>query len=368
MQIALSTAAAGCLIWGIITSYAFLARDLLLEEKNTAILNIAADYQNLSNDFSSMELEIERRTKQLEERQTFLEEVVGEKSQGQKNVDLDTEADIKGNPNEDMLKDTADGTLQHTAVSLFQGFLNNTGAEKILTTAERRTLLLSRLENAENRQSVLAASLLGQVRHELAQINSVIKPTSLTSEDLIRQSVGDASAMGGPYSPEAGFEPVFREGDHLNYTNLLDQWQRLEIAVNVLNSFPIGIPAEKYYVSSRFGRRRDPLKKKWANHPGLDLAGWTGTAIYATAAGKVVHAGWFGPYGRMVEIEHSNGFKTRYGHMKKVRVKKGELVSIGARVGDMGKTGRTTGTHLHYEIWFDGKVRDPAPFLSLIHI
>lgn len=368
-QIAMSTAATGFLIWGVITSYAFLARDLMLEEKNTAILNIAADYQNLSNDFSSLELEIERRTKQLEERQTFLEEVVGEKPMNQKNTETGPETDIpeteiKGNQNEDMLEDSARAALQHTAASMFQGFLSNTGAEKLLTSTERRTLLLTRLENAENRQSALAAHLLSQVRHELAQINSVIKPTSLTSDDLIRQWEGDSSAMGGPYSPEAGFEPVFSQDDHLNYTNLLDQWQRLETAVNVLNNFPVGIPAEDYYVSSRFGRRRDPLKKKWANHPGLDLAGWPGTAIYATASGTVVHAGWFGPYGRMVEIEHSNGFKTRYGHMKKVRVKKGELVNVGTRVGDMGKTGRTTGTHLHYEIWFEGKVRDPAPFLK----
>jgi murein DD-endopeptidase MepM/ murein hydrolase activator NlpD len=66
----------------------------------------------------------------------------------------------------------------------------------------------------------------------------------------------------------------------------------------------------------------------------------------------------------MVEIEHGNGFRTRYGHMRKLRVKKGEEVTVGTRVGDMGKTGRVTGTHLHYEIWFDGKVRDPMPFLK----
>jgi len=369
MQLAMSSAASVFLVWGLVTSYAFLTHDLLLEEKNSTISNISADYRNLSDDFSSLELEVERRAKQLEERQAFLEEIVGDKQA--KAIPVDATTQLDGVAQQDapsaLISDASAAKVKASSprkLSIFEGLMGSQEPEILLTAGDRRDLLLTRLQNAESRQSAMASKLLADIRTQLAQIDKSLKPTSLTNIDLVRQWQSDAAAMGGPYRPEAGFQPVFNANDHLNYSNLLEDWQRLEIATKALDSVPIGKPAEKFYVSSRFGRRRDPLKKNWARHPGLDLAGWPGTAIYATAPGKVSHAGWFGPYGRMVEVEHSNGFKTRYGHMRKVRVKKGELVNVGTRVGDMGKTGRTTGTHLHYEIWFEGKVRDPAPFLK----
>ncbi|MCK5574683.1 MAG: M23 family metallopeptidase, partial [Sphingomonadales bacterium] len=87
------------------------------------------------------------------------------------------------------------------------------------------------------------------------------------------------------------------------------------------------------------------------------------TKIYSTATGTVVKAGTNGAYGRMVEVDHGNGFKTRYGHMKRVRVKIGQIVKRGDIVGDMGCTGRCTSTHLHYEVWFGGKPRNPMPYV-----
>ena len=337
----------------MLPSYAYLTHDLLLEEKNAKISSISADYQHLSNDFSALELEVEKRAKQLEDRQAFLEEFVGSDPEADT---VATETETTEQPSE---------IPEEPQTSFFHELLNTESAEVItVSTTERRIMLLSRLKESEARQRKLASKMLAQVNLRLKNLNAVLEPTQLTNADLIRQWQGDETAMGGPYEPEAGFQPVFAMNDHSDFVTLLDARQRLEIATKVLDSFPIGKPAEKYYVSSRFGRRRDPLKKTWANHPGLDLAGWPGTAIYATAPGEVVHAGWYGPYGKMVEIDHGNGFKTRYGHMRKLRVKKGEIISTGTRVGDMGKTGRVTGTHLHYEIWFEDSVRDPMPFLK----
>ncbi|MEX0297700.1 MAG: peptidoglycan DD-metalloendopeptidase family protein [Kordiimonas sp.] len=353
VQLFMSSCAIGFLGWGIVTSYAYLTHDLLLEEKNAKISSISADYQNLSNDFSALELEVEKRAKQLEDRQAFLEEFVGTSPEQTSNsTEVDAEEQT---PDPEEVPQT----------SFFHELLNSESTEvATVSTTERRMMLLNRLKESEIRQRQLANTMLAQVNQRLDTLNSALAPTELTSADLIRQWQGDETAMGGPYEPEAGFQPVFAANDHSEFVTLLDARQRLEIATKVLDSFPIGKPAEKYYVSSRFGRRRDPLKKTWANHPGLDLAGWPGTAIYATAPGEVVHSGWYGPYGKMVEIDHGNGFKTRYGHMRKLRVKKGEIISTGTRVGDMGKTGRVTGTHLHYEIWFEDSVRDPMPFLK----
>ena len=360
-QIGMASVLAISLVWGAVTSYAYLTRDILLEEKNREISNISAQYQTLSSDFGSLEEEVENRAKQLEERQAFLEGIVGSDEDNQSVAPTPTagEPAIKTGANE------GSGKKESNETSFFDEFLGTKAAHaEIITTNARRRLLLTRLENMNKRQLGLVDRLLEENNAEFTNVQAILAPTKLSAEYLLSHFDGDTAAMGGPYLPAQGFQPVFNANDHKPFAELIAATQRLEMVTMVLDSFPVGIPAEKYYVSSKFGRRRDPLKKTWARHPGLDLAGWPGTAIYATAPGKVVHAGWFGPYGRMVEIEHGNGFKTRYGHMRKLRVKKGEEVTVGTRVGDMGKTGRVTGTHLHYEVWFDDKVRDPAPFMK----
>lgn len=188
--------------------------------------------------------------------------------------------------------------------------------------------------------------------------------TKLTTDLLIEKSTPQQLATGGPFIPDTAFDGIFDANDGTPFLDLKENSDRLKMVTNALNSYPVGKPAEDYYLSSRFGRRRDPFKKTWARHPGLDLAGWPGTAILATAPGKVVHAGWYGPYGNMVEVDHGNGFRTRYGHMRKVHVKKDDKITLGHRVGEMGKTGRATDTHVHYEVWFDDNVTDPMPFMK----
>ena len=135
---------------------------------------------------------------------------------------------------------------------------------------------------------------------------------------------------------------------------------------SALSSIPLAMPvSNSLRKSSKFGPRRDPFTKRGAHHSGLDFAGPYKSPIHATAAGKVVHAGRRGPYGNLVEIDHGHGFKTRYGHMYRVKVKRGQQVEIGQLVGLLGSSGRSTGPHLHYEVWFEGKVRDPDKFVKV---
>ncbi|MEC7669814.1 MAG: M23 family metallopeptidase, partial [Pseudomonadota bacterium] len=89
-----------------------------------------------------------------------------------------------------------------------------------------------------------------------------------------------------------------------------------------------------------------------------------GTPIYSTADGVVVHAGWQSGYGRLVKIQHEFGIETRYAHLSKIRVNVGQRVSRGERIGDMGNTGRSTGTHLHYEVRVGGEAVNPMTFIK----
>jgi murein DD-endopeptidase MepM/ murein hydrolase activator NlpD len=116
-------------------------------------------------------------------------------------------------------------------------------------------------------------------------------------------------------------------------------------------------------VTSPFGYRADPFLGRPALHPGVDLVQEYGAPIRATGAGKVIHAGPFGGYGNMVEIDHGNGLTTRYGHMSAVLVEEGQDVKPGDELGRLGSTGRSTGPHLHYEVRQDGEPVDPTRFL-----
>jgi murein DD-endopeptidase MepM/ murein hydrolase activator NlpD len=98
-------------------------------------------------------------------------------------------------------------------------------------------------------------------------------------------------------------------------------------------------------------------------HTGIDFRGDSGDPVHATAAGTVTEAGWSGGYGRMIEVDHGNGFATRYGHLSKIDVKVGQSIKIGQVIGEIGSTGRSTGPHLHYETRIDGDAVNPQKFL-----
>jgi murein DD-endopeptidase MepM/ murein hydrolase activator NlpD len=127
---------------------------------------------------------------------------------------------------------------------------------------------------------------------------------------------------------------------------------------------PLSKPTDSGAKSSGFGVRIDPFNGTPAFHPGLDFAGVMGTAIHVTAPGVVSFTGVRSGYGNTIEVDHGGGFKTRYGHLSAISVKVGQHVALGERIGAMGSTGRSTGPHLHYEVWVNGRVENPDRFVK----
>ncbi|HXH47344.1 MULTISPECIES: peptidoglycan DD-metalloendopeptidase family protein [Caulobacter] len=127
---------------------------------------------------------------------------------------------------------------------------------------------------------------------------------------------------------------------------------------------PFYRPTNNPALSSSYGVRFDPFTHRPAFHSGLDFPGAFYTPIMATAPGVVSFTGVRSGYGNTVEIDHGGGFKTRYAHLAAISVHVGEHVAIGSRVGGMGSTGRSTGPHLHYEVWVNGKAQNPNRFLK----
>ncbi|NIQ10148.1 MAG: M23 family metallopeptidase [Gammaproteobacteria bacterium] len=126
---------------------------------------------------------------------------------------------------------------------------------------------------------------------------------------------------------------------------------------------PTGRPITKGWISSKYGVRKDPFTGKPDWHKGIDLAAREGSDVISVAAGVVTWAGKRYGYGNLVEINHGKGYVTRYGHSKEVLVKVGDTVEKGQVVASVGSTGRSTGPHVHFEVWFNGKTVDPMKYV-----
>lgn len=189
---------------------------------------------------------------------------------------------------------------------------------------------------------------------------------------------GELKRRGKYYNPLANSKKNSKGGLYVPDNVTLGQNQELMAQVNktfssiddnsyyqeALKRIPIGKPVWSYWLSSPFGKRTDPFNAKSARHKGVDLASNKGNKIKTMAEGKVIRAGTASGYGKMVEIDHGNGFKTKYGHMNAIYVQKGEEVVLGQAIGEVGSTGRSTGPHLHYEILYDGVNLDPMVFIK----
>jgi murein DD-endopeptidase MepM/ murein hydrolase activator NlpD len=146
---------------------------------------------------------------------------------------------------------------------------------------------------------------------------------------------------------------------------LFERLDRVGLAKLAVEKLPLAFPVRGgFRHTSGFGYRYDPKtgSRRW--HKGHDLAGARGTAIVATGDGVVTFAGRQGGYGKLVKIRHIRGFQTYYAHLNRIRVKLGQRVSRGEKIGDMGNTGRSTGVHLHYEVRINGNAVNPSKYMK----
>lgn len=130
------------------------------------------------------------------------------------------------------------------------------------------------------------------------------------------------------------------------------------------SAIPSRSPVASSYITSGYGRRADPFSGGRAFHRGVDFSARRGDPVMAVADGVVSYAGWRSGYGNVVEVDHGNGYVTRYAHNTSNSVRVGDLVRTGQEVAKAGSTGRSTGTHVHFEVWENGRVLNPRQFLA----
>ena len=253
-------------------------------------------------------------------------------------------------------------------------------ADALARTAEERDQVIADAQDALLRADEMEAQIAfmedknDQIFRQLeeamtvsvAPLDKMFRAAGMPTERIIEQVRRGYSGQGGPMTPltfsTRGEEP---SADTMRANRILNQMDRLNLYRIAAEKAPFATPVQSAFrFTSGFGNRRDPKTGGRRMHKGVDFAASSGTPIYATADGVVVHAGWQSGYGRLVKIQHEFGIETRYAHLSRLRVKVGQRVSRGDRIGDMGASGRVTGVHLHYEVRVGGRAVNPMIYIK----
>jgi murein DD-endopeptidase MepM/ murein hydrolase activator NlpD len=215
------------------------------------------------------------------------------------------------------------------------------------------------LARVEVRQIQFAEKMTKVALARTSKAEAAIRQFGLNPDVLARQA---RSAQGGVFEPFFG--SAKKDVRDPRFLKLAASLSRMDAMERALAAIPTSMPAAAVMMSSGFGFRSDPFTGGGAMHAGVDFKGPVGTPILSAAEGRVTFAGFNGGYGKTVEITHANGLLTRYAHLSGVHVTRGQMVHRGLQIGRMGSTGRSTGSHLHFEVRLNGRAINPRKFLE----
>jgi len=259
------------------------------------------------------------------------------------------------------------GEVDTTTLDFLSTALARTAEERDQVVADAQDALIRADEMAteiklmEEKNDTIFRQLEEAMTVSVKPLDKMFEAAGMDADSILNQVRRGYSGQGGPLTPlslSTRGEALPSE-DVLRANRILNQMDRLNLYRIAAQKAPFAMPIkDSFRFTSGFGYRWGRL------HAGTDFAGAHGTPIYATADGVVTFAGWQSGYGRLVKIQHEFGIETRYAHNSKLYVKKGQRVSRGDRISAMGNTGRSTGTHLHYEVRVGGKPVNPMIYIK----
>ncbi len=240
--------------------------------------------------------------------------------------------------------------------------------------AQRQGLALAKSTSEENTRAMARrmAELNAQMMRLDAAGERMVKVADLDPKEF---NFNRPPSLGGPETEDiavatATLDPLLQSIEKFE-SKLSERERQMRVLEDLLMAsrmqnevMPSGWPVAKGFISSLFGFRTDPFSGRGAFHEGIDFAGAEGSSVVAVGAGVVSYAGERSGYGILVEINHGNGYITRYGHNEAVLVKAGDTVHKGQRISLMGSTGRSTGPHVHFEVLLNGSPVNPAQYIE----
>lgn len=325
--------AAALLLWMLVT-LAMLASQYSISAERLALVRKQAEVESSASRVKAYRSSVNDVAVDLEKRQAFLEDIVTSYI-GEQAASDDASA-IVGNAEKGSSTEAAQTARKISAMVPEAAGLARMEARQIAFVEKLTRAAATRANNAE----------------------TAIRKFGLNPDSVARAS---ASAQGGPFIPFKGSRNTRLDP---RFTALGLTLARMDALERGLVAIPSGAPALAPAITSGFGYRRDPFTGAAALHSGIDFKGAHGSSILAAAQGKVVYAGVKSGYGNCVEVSHGNGLVTRYAHLSSIGVRPGQKVDKGERLGGMGSTGRSTGTHLHFEVRHNDRAMNPRPFLE----
>ncbi|MCR9146990.1 MAG: DUF5930 domain-containing protein [Rhodobacteraceae bacterium] len=296
--------------------------------------------------------------------QSTLRRAMGERDSAR--VEAETLANMLENNGDTDLRGQSNGSSDDGTLDFMTAALADTARQRDQIEKDAQDALLqademaARIQLMEDQNEQIFRQLEEAMSISVEPLDKMFTAAGLNTDTLINSVRQGYSGQGGPLMPLSfSTRGEVASADTLRANRILDQMDKLNLYRIAATRAPFAMPVKNSFrYTSGFGMR-------WGRmHSGTDFAAPHGTPIYSTADGVVVHAGWQSGYGRLVKIQHEFGIETRYAHMSKIRVKKGQRVSRGDRIGDMGNTGRSTGTHLHYEVRVGGKAVNPMIYIK----
>jgi murein DD-endopeptidase MepM/ murein hydrolase activator NlpD len=335
VQVACASVAAaiGLTLMGGAASYLFHAqnieaRERQLEQREAQYAAMTQRMAALSRDMHSLKGDVSQVATQIERRQTFLQQLFSR--------------ELSFGP----------GTAKPQRTSETAGLQRPRSAE--------HAQIMGQYKSLQREQQAFAGTAAQAANARFAQMDAVLRRVGLSAQALLSQS---QTGVGGPYV-EASFEDGAYSDFEPEFKDLFGSWTRMESLEEAVLSVPSYLPAKNFRLTSGFGFRYDPFHGGAAMHTGLDFAGAHGSPIYAAADGVVVRAAFVAAYGYCIDVDHGHGMTTRYAHLSGIDVRTGDQIRQAQVIGRMGSTGRSTGTHLHYEVRFNGRAVNPMPFLE----
>jgi murein DD-endopeptidase MepM/ murein hydrolase activator NlpD len=374
--------------WSAFASISYVFHDQFLESKDNQVANARLAYRSLLSQVASYQLKFSYVTADLESNHVMMLGLVKNNASLQQNLKTvsaklkyteqerervlavrqslrekltDSEDEVSSlNSQNYALKDNL-GTIE----SDLEVALGERNDAMFKGTRMRRQIqdLDSRLVELESSEQNAVLQLTERTINLNGSMQRVVEIAGIDPENILKINSEFPKGQGGPF---IAAKPDGKPASKLK-ASLSDLEKRLiqsEGLQDIMRRLPMAPPLTSYRVTSSFGKRRDPINKKWSAHYGLDMGAPFKSAVYVAAPGIVKYAGWKGKFGKMIEIDHGSGLKTRFGHLHKILVKKGQHVNFRDKVGLLGSTGRSTGAHLHYEVIFNGRSMNPMKFFK----
>lgn len=323
-------------------------KDMQLDMAKNAYVNLIADFMALHENVDHLLTAKQRNTDEIEnykKKATVFEDKI-------KNITSNTDLVTDGSL--DDKKDISEVLLQRDVVV--------SERDELKKQVDKMEEKLQEINNVQlevfEKMRAISSREVDKLRNTFNEINVPLRKHGLYFNPLANKK----ESKGGLYIPAKEKITDKRLIDKIS--NIYKNVDDLEYYREVVKHLPLGKPVWSYWVTSHYGTRNDPFRGSKAYHKGIDLASRTGNKIEIKAPGKVVRAEFVNGYGNLIEVDHGNGFATKYAHLNKIYVKKGQSVRYNEVIGEVGSTGRSTGPHLHYEVLYRGVSVNPMPFIQ----